>query len=77
MPRKKSRPRSLSIVTFIGRADTLQPNLRRKMSAEKHYVFLGEIPNMPGHCIVLHLTTGRALSPYHTCDFIEVEHADL
>jgi len=36
------------------------------------YVFLGEIANMPGHCIVAEIKTGRLLSGYHSDNFEEL-----
>lgn len=36
------------------------------------YVFFGDIPNMPGHCVVADPTTGRVHSGYHTEWFAEV-----
>jgi hypothetical protein len=35
-------------------------------------VFLGEIPNMPGHCIVADLKTGTLSGGYHTERFEEI-----
>ncbi len=36
------------------------------------YVFLGVIPNMPGHCVVTDHRTGRVYSGYHTENFVEI-----
>ncbi len=36
------------------------------------YIFFGEIPNMPGHCIVMDFQTGEFFNGYHTEHFIEV-----
>lgn len=36
------------------------------------YVFLGEIPNMPGHCVVAERQSGRLLAGYHTENFVEL-----
>lgn len=41
------------------------------------YVFLGEIPNMGGHCIVVEHKTGKIFSGYHTENFSEVPEAEL
>ena len=37
------------------------------------YIFLGEIHQMPGHCIVVEMKTGNVISGYHTDNFIELE----
>lgn len=36
------------------------------------YIFFGEIPNMPGHCVVMNVETKQWLSGYHTQNFIEI-----
>jgi hypothetical protein len=36
------------------------------------YVYFGEIPNMPGHCVVMDHKTGQMFSGYHIEDFIEI-----
>jgi hypothetical protein len=36
------------------------------------YIFFGEIPNMPGHCVVADHETGRIYSGYHTESFVEL-----
>jgi hypothetical protein len=36
------------------------------------YVFLGEIPNMPGHCVVAEHPRGKIYSGYHTEYFAEI-----
>jgi hypothetical protein len=39
---------------------------------EAKLVFMGEIPNMPGHCLVMDKDTGKPFFGYHTDDFIEL-----
>lgn len=39
---------------------------------DKVYIFLGEIPQMPGHCIVVSMNEGKILTGYHTENFIEL-----
>lgn len=40
------------------------------------YVFLGVIPNIPGHCVVTDHRTGRVYSGYHTENFVEIPEDD-
>jgi len=40
------------------------------------YIFLGEIPNMPGHCVVVDSSTDKIFSGYHTDRFGEFNDAD-
>lgn len=47
---------------------------RRKypFRAKAAYVFFGEIPNMPGHCVVADQRSGQIYSGYHTDNFVEL-----
>ena len=36
------------------------------------FVYLGEIPNMRGHCVVINHRTGRIHSGFHIENFVEV-----
>jgi hypothetical protein len=38
----------------------------------KHYLFLGETAQMPGHCTVVDIRSGNIYVNYHTEDFEEV-----
>ena len=40
------------------------------------YVFFGDIPNMPGHCVVADHKSGRLFSGYHTEWFAELSEED-
>ena len=37
------------------------------------YVYMGEIPNMPGHCVVADYKTGNLISGYHIESFKELK----
>ena len=65
-------PRKLSLVRFD--AARLPRGFRRKypFRAGVAYVFLGEIPNMPGHCVVADHKSGQIHSGYHTDHFVEL-----
>jgi hypothetical protein len=39
---------------------------------EQVFIFYGEIPNMPGHCVVSGHTDGRIYSGYHTGNFVQI-----
>jgi hypothetical protein len=43
----------------------------------RNYVFLGNIPNMPGHCIVVDQHTGQIYTGYHTEDFKEIPEDEI
>jgi len=59
-------PRQNSLVT------TASPNQLVKPTDGMVYVFLGEIPNMGGHCIVMNISDGTIDIGYHTGDFREL-----
>ena len=44
----------------------------KKVFKEDCYVFVGEIVNMRGHCVVVSHKTGKVISGYHTDNFIEL-----
>jgi hypothetical protein len=65
-------PRQYTLVRF--RFDQLEANYRDKypFTVDGVYVFFGEIPNMPGHCVVADHRTGRIYSGYHIEHFAEI-----
>jgi len=42
------------------------------LAQEDVFVFLGEIPNMRGHCVVAGHKSGRIASSYHVENFVEI-----
>ncbi len=40
---------------------------------EKIFIFFGEIPNMPGHCVVSGHESGKIYSGYHIDSFQELQ----
>ena len=64
-------PRKLSLVRFDA--------ARVPRASRRQYPFrvrLGEIPNMPGHCVVAD-HSGRIYSGYHTDHFIELRKDEV
>lgn len=43
---------------------------------ENHFIFLGEIPNQPGHCVLLG-KSGRMYDGFHTDDFEELSEDEV
>lgn len=41
------------------------------------FVFLGEIPNMPEHCVVADVASGRVIVGYHVENFVELPVDDV
>lgn len=70
-------PRQYSLVRFL--FDQLPAEFHHKYPFSKDgvYVFFGEIPNMPGHCVVADHSTGRVYSGYHTEQFEELPEDEM
>jgi hypothetical protein len=70
-------PRQYSLVRF--RFDQLPAEYHKQypFKADGVYVFLGDIPNMPGHCVVVDHRTGQIYSGYHTENFAELPAVDV
>lgn len=73
----KKKPRKLSLVVFdfVGLPegyDLLYPFVENQV-----LLFLGEIPNMKGHCVVVDNKTGQLYSGYHTEDFRELTEEEV
>jgi len=69
-------PRQHSIVKFD--FDSLPEEYHSKFPFKKEsvYIFFGEIPNMPGHCVVCDFKTGEMFCGYHTGQFIELSEEE-
>ena len=65
-------PRPLSFVRFD--ASRLPPSTSTEYPFRPgvSYIFLGEIPNMPTHCVVAEQQSGRLYAGYHTDHFVEL-----
>ena len=69
---KKTQPRQYSLVRFeLGDLESSWWD-KYPFKPDGKYIFLGEIPNMPGHCVVVDHQTGRIHSGYHVENFVEI-----
>lgn len=64
--------RQYSLVRFRFDSIPSEYHDRYPFTPEGVYVYFGEIPNMPGHCVVADHKTGRVYSGYHTESFAEL-----
>lgn len=65
---KRKIPRKMSIVKqrdYIGIED------------DSLFIFLGEIKNMRGHCVVVGYKTGKTYSGFHIENFFEVSEDEV
>ncbi len=73
---KEAQPRQNSLVRFeLGDIDPSWLD-RYPFDEDGQYVFLGEIPNMPGHCVVADPKTGKVHSGFHIEKFVEVSEGE-
>jgi len=73
---KRKKPRRLSLVKAP--AVILEgKTVRFPYAKDQPLIFLGEIPNMPGHCVVIGAKSGRVYSGYHTGNFVELSDDDV
>ena len=69
-PQKRALCRPSSAYRFLAELNSLAtPNL----SADETYLYLGGIPNRPGRCAVIEVSSGRVLTDNHPEDFEELE----
>lgn len=61
-------PRPLSIVEYVA----YDGEKRLPFKKGSRFIFMGEIPNMDGHCVVSDIKTGKVISGYHVGRFKEV-----
>lgn len=72
---KNKIPRKLSLVKYIS-SEALNPNTG--LVNNRIYIFLGEISNMPEHCVVIeHKSTHKIFSGYHTNNFVELNEEEV
>jgi hypothetical protein len=68
----KKTPRQYSLVKFDYSSISSKFHNSFPFTEKGIYVFLGEIPNMLGHCIIIDHKTGQIFSGYHIENFREV-----
>ncbi|MCR9211540.1 MAG: hypothetical protein NXI28_25225 [bacterium] len=67
-----SRPRYLSLVRFNFDSVPVDYHAKYPFTDSRTYIFFGEMPNMPGHCVVADHQTGQLYSGYHSENFVEL-----
>ena len=73
----RSPPRHLSLVRFDFDAVSSEHHAKYPFMEGRSYVFFGEIPNMPGHCVVADHKTGQIFSGHHTENFVEIPDDEM
>lgn len=71
------KPRPLALVKIDKAKLKFFNKSYKKEMGEGPYVFLGEIPNMPGHCVIVDARTGKISSGNHTVNFVELTDEEV
>jgi len=74
--RSRRQPRTRALVRLRSPLPSRR-NGAPSLKAGVAYVFLGEIPNMPGHCVVADAKTGQLITGYHTDNFVEIPEDEV
>jgi len=49
--------------------EELKKNNDKRFGKDTFFIYLGEIPNMKGHCVIIGYTSGKIYSGYHLENF--------
>jgi hypothetical protein len=71
MRSRRRNPRERSLVKFVA-TSSVRNGKKYPFKRDHTYLFLGELANMPRHCVVADLKTGRLFAGYHTDNFREL-----
>ena len=72
-------PRPLSYVIFDRNScsDDVYEEYYKEKFGSRLYIFLGEVPQCPGHCILADLKNSNIIGIYHTDNFREATEDEL
>ena len=69
----KELPRQYSLVVFDreSSSEEIYEKYYKDIFGERTFIFFGEVPNAPGHCILGEFETGKMIGMFHTENFRE------
>lgn len=67
-----NEPRQYSIVKFDYDEIPKEYHEAYPFDNNESLIYFGEIPNMPGHCVVMDIKSGEMIAGYHIENFKEV-----
>lgn len=70
------QPRNLALVKFNFDALPKESHSDYRKFKGCLLLFLGEIPNMPGHCVVMDVDSSKIHSGSHTENFVELSNEE-
>lgn len=75
----KTKIRQFAFVVFD--KTTIPENIYNEYYKEKFenklFIFLGEVPNAPSHCVLADLITGKVIGLHHTQNFREATDEEV
>jgi hypothetical protein len=75
--RPNAPPRDGSLVRLRSQRSASVNERVHHLKAGVTYVYLGAIPNMPGHCVVADAETGQLFTGYHIENFEEIPEDEV
>lgn len=76
-PKVKSSPRYFSLVKYDDSHYNEPYRGKGPFKYNHTYLFMGEIANMPEHCVVVDTKTNEIFSGYHTDTFVELTEDEV
>jgi hypothetical protein len=77
MANKVIRPLAFVKIDINSMPKTIYDDYYKETLGESLYIFLGEVPNCKGHCILADLSTGKFIGMYHTDNFREATEDEV
>lgn len=74
---KFKTPRQYSLVKFNPSSLDEKYHSQLSFSLTDVFVYFGEIPNMPGHCVISDIQTGQIVAGCHTWNFVELTEEEV
>ena len=77
--KKRKKIRRLAFVVFDKSSctDEQYEQYYKKVFDEKQFIYMGEVPNAPGHCMLYDLTTNEMIGMYHIENFREATSEEV
>jgi len=75
MTTKNNKPRQYALVKLTDEEIAAHEKSFSKVENNR-YIYMGEIPNMPGHCIVAGVVSGKTYTGMHIKSYEEVDADD-
>lgn len=77
--KKRNKIRRLALVVFDKKscATDVYENHYKEIFGENTFLFMGEVTNAPGHCMLYNFKTEKIEGMFHTDNFMEAKSKEL